>query len=72
MSIPTSHPSYAILECLQNAVNKDLERKRRLGQYAVIWQNNAPTMIGEDAPSSAQVNNKKEQNQVVEAKPPFA
>ncbi|MBT5927921.1 MAG: hypothetical protein HOH33_15010 [Verrucomicrobia bacterium] len=28
----------AILECLDRAVEKALDRKRRLGQYAVIWE----------------------------------
>jgi hypothetical protein len=30
--------SLRILEILRTAVAKALERKRRLGQYAVIWQ----------------------------------
>ena len=28
----------AMLECLRMAVRKTLDRKRRLGQYAVIWE----------------------------------
>lgn len=28
----------AILECLDRAVEKALDRKRRLGQYAVVWE----------------------------------
>lgn len=28
-----------ILECLEKAVEKALDTKRRLGQYAVIWEN---------------------------------
>ena len=28
-----------------------LERKRRLGEYAVIWQDGKPVAIGDDAPS---------------------
>lgn len=39
-----------ILECLQAAVDKALERKRRLGQYAVVWEDNRPVFIGDDAP----------------------
>lgn len=27
-----------ILECLDQAIEKALDRKRRLGQYAVIWE----------------------------------
>lgn len=39
-----------MLECLQAAVDKALEKKRRLGQYAVIWEDNKPVFIGDDAP----------------------
>ncbi len=28
-----------ILECLEKAVKKALDTKRRLGQYAVVWEN---------------------------------
>ncbi|MDG1891009.1 MAG: hypothetical protein P8L18_06825 [Verrucomicrobiota bacterium] len=28
----------AMLECLRMAVRKTLDRKRRLGQYAVVWE----------------------------------
>jgi hypothetical protein len=38
------------LESLRVAVAKALDRKRRLGQYAVMWENGAPVLIGEDAP----------------------
>ncbi|MGE4344426.1 MAG: hypothetical protein AB7F20_09130 [Geoalkalibacter sp.] len=38
------------LATLKSAVAQALEKKRRLGQYAVIWQNGMPVMIGEDAP----------------------
>ncbi|PKM02195.1 MAG: hypothetical protein CVV17_06065 [Gammaproteobacteria bacterium HGW-Gammaproteobacteria-7] len=38
------------LESLRRAVSDALERKRRLGQYAVIWQDGKPVRIGEDAP----------------------
>ena len=27
-----------MLECLRMAVRKTLDRKRRLGQYAVVWE----------------------------------
>ena len=27
-----------MLECLRKAVRKTLDRKRRLGQYAVVWE----------------------------------
>ena len=39
------------LETLRQAVSKTLERKRRLGQYAVIWKNGKPVIMGEDAPN---------------------
>lgn len=39
-----------LLEKLQQAVDKTLEKKRRLGQYAVTWKNGKPVMTGEDAP----------------------
>lgn len=38
------------LETLRLAVGKTLERKRRLGQYAVTWQDGRPVVQGEDAP----------------------
>ncbi|MDD5578777.1 MAG: hypothetical protein PHY16_05775 [Methylobacter sp.] len=41
----------AMLDCLRQIVTTTLERKRRLGQYMVIWQNNTPVVVGEDAPS---------------------
>ncbi len=38
------------LETLRQAVGKALEKKRRLGQYAVTWQNGRPVVTGDDAP----------------------
>ncbi len=38
------------LDVLRQAVTKALEKKRRLGQYAVTWQNGKPRVTGEDAP----------------------
>lgn len=38
------------LEALRTAVEKALEKKRRLGQYAVFWENGRPVFVGEDAP----------------------
>lgn len=50
-SPPIPSPAALIaLECLQRAVAKALEHKRRLGQYAVMWVDNAPVLIGDDAP----------------------
>ncbi len=42
--------SQIILECLRQTAAKTLDRKRRLGHYAVIWQDNAPFAVGDDAP----------------------
>ena len=39
-----------MLKYLKQAVNEALEKKRRLGQYAVIWVDGRPVAIGEDAP----------------------
>lgn len=39
------------LESLRQAVTNTLDRKRRLGQYAVVWQDGKPVRIGADAPS---------------------
>ena len=36
-----------ILDTLQDAVSKALDKKRRLGQYAVVWKNGTPTMTDE-------------------------
>ena len=41
------------LEILRQAVRNALERKRRLGQYAVVWRDGKPARIGEDAPENA-------------------
>ena len=44
----------SMLDCLRQTVTTTLERKRRLGQYVVIWQNNTPVVVGEDAPIELQ------------------
>ena len=51
----------AMLDCLRQTVTTTLERKRRLGQYVVIWQNNAPVVVGEDAPIELQQANQQAQ-----------
>lgn len=38
------------LHALQQAVADALERKRRLGQYAVFWRDGRVVCIGPDAP----------------------
>jgi hypothetical protein len=37
-----------ILDALRNAVSEALERKRRLGQYAVIWRDGRAVRIEPD------------------------
>ncbi|MDO9105783.1 MAG: hypothetical protein Q7U57_12590 [Methylovulum sp.] len=46
----------AMLDCLQQAVADTLERKRRLGHYAVLWDGNKPVLVGEDAPAECKPN----------------
>ena len=50
-SIPPSPEALAILKALQEAVSKNLDKKRRLGQYAVIWKDGRPILVGDDAPT---------------------
>ena len=54
MSVQTapipSPETQAMLDCLRLAVSNTLERKRRLGQYAVLWSGDAAIAVGEDAP----------------------
>ena len=50
-----SKESQVILDSLQKAVTQALEKKRRLGQYAVVWRDGKPVMIGEDAPKVSEV-----------------
>lgn len=51
-SASPSPQAQAILKSMQAAVRKNLERKQRLGQYAVIWQDGKPVQVGEDAPQA--------------------
>ena len=39
------------LEALRVAVAKALDKKRRLGQYAVVWVDGKPAYIGENTPA---------------------
>ncbi len=43
-----SPESERMLETLRQAVNKALDRKRRLGQYAIIWKNGKPVVLEAD------------------------
>lgn len=45
-----SDETLTMLESLRRATRKALERKRRLGEYYVVWQEGRPVAIGEDAP----------------------
>ncbi|MGM1052514.1 MAG: hypothetical protein ACQEXO_08990 [Pseudomonadota bacterium] len=45
-----SPDTQTMLDSLRAAVAETLERKRRLGHYAVIWQDGKPVLVGEDAP----------------------
>lgn len=40
-----------VLESLKKAVSEALEKKRRLGHYAVIWNGKKPVQSGDDAPA---------------------
>lgn len=41
-----------VLEVLKRAVAEALERKRRLGQYAVMWREGRVVCTGPDAPAA--------------------
>ena len=45
-----SEKAKVILEALQRAVTAELERKRRLGHYVVLWDGEKPVLVGDDAP----------------------
>ena len=49
MKIITELPSpqaLDMLKALQEAVSNSLERKQKLGQYAVVWEDGRPVMVG--------------------------
>ena len=52
-SAPPSPQAQAMLKALQTAVANSLEKKQKLGQYAVIWCNGRPVQSGADAPKAA-------------------
>jgi len=47
-----SEQSLIIQSALKQAVSNALEKKRRLGQYAVVWENNQLLYKGNDAPKA--------------------
>ena len=51
MKTTPSEEGQVMLDSLQKAITQALEKKRRLGQYAVIWRDGKPVMMGEDAPT---------------------
>lgn len=52
MTIPALPAQFqATLDCLRQVNRDTLERKRRLGHYAVIWRDGKVIEIGEDAPA---------------------
>ncbi len=46
LSLEDSAKGQAALNALQRAVAKTLDNKQRLGQYAVVWQDGKPVIIG--------------------------
>ena len=49
-----NHSEEKALQALREAVAEALEKKRRLGQYAVFWENGRIVLRGEDAPKQEQ------------------
>ena len=41
---PISLETQTMLNCLKEAVSKTFEKKKRLGQYAVIWDGKNPVV----------------------------
>jgi hypothetical protein len=48
-----SPESIVVLNALRAAVAKELDRKKRLGHYYVIWEDNQIVLIGDDAPQTS-------------------
>ncbi len=46
------------LESLRQAISKTLEKKCRLGHYAVTWKDGKPVITGEDAPITTKISAK--------------
>jgi len=46
--------SQAMLDTLRTAVNKTLDKKKRLGQYAVVWSDDKAVLIGADDENKVQ------------------
>lgn len=52
-SAPGSHPDLLeqARQALRLAVQEELDRKRRLGHYAVLWRDGRVVLEGADAPA---------------------
>ena len=50
LSGPPSPQAQEMLKALQHAVTKELQRKKKLGQYAVTWYDGRPVQTGDDVP----------------------
>jgi len=46
---PPTEESRVLLDTLKTAVKEELEKKRRLGQYAVVWKNGKPVRVEADS-----------------------
>lgn len=51
MTIDESDFLSRVQSALERAVRQELDRKRRLGQYAVLWRDGQVVLEGPDAPS---------------------
>ncbi len=49
-----SEKAKEVLAALEAAVTAELDRKRKLGHYAVFWDGEKPVLVGPDAPSQDQ------------------
>ncbi len=49
-----SKEAQIMLDSLQRAVTNTLEKKRRLGQYAVVWRDGKPVLTHFDAKPAAE------------------
>ena len=47
--VEPSAQSQETLQILRQAVAQELDKKRRLGHYAVVWQDGGPVLTGDDA-----------------------
>ena len=50
MTVISDDDTLQILETLNQVATKTHERKRLLGQYAVIWRDGKAITVGKDAP----------------------